>query len=487
MSSITIILIIFINNIYQIIAITQCNLLNPVDLQSATYNHSLILRVQPIYSSETIEKKILISEVLIHEVIKISSNNYHKIKMNDLILIRMDNDIEDIYNDSCWYLLHITTIDIILFLNETNTNDFDLRYPPIESTLYVRHHIDAVINHETYAPQVIIKTQFDKPILFNSYSLQCNVRGNPLPRLLWSKYNQTLGYYPLDNQCKTSCRIYSIQNEYESILHFQTLTIDDRGIYVCHAENAINYTMTNVYIDVNQTNIINRSNINVTCAILKYCHYRGQCVSVDNQWKCLCNKQYIGEECETNYDDIIRKQNNEILLFKSRLLTGCILILICFIIILISIISYFNVKNNKIKQKNCSTSKSITNRKILKSQLIEQINKSELQQSLSIPLVRMINNRSILMKDSAAATTTTIDNDEYKNSNGYCGSIRADEEFFSLKMNNTNESNIPISTNNLILSKDYLEYYQPDSQSGLIRPLNIHTNRLKYYNKKSFN
>ncbi|CAF3637514.1 unnamed protein product, partial [Rotaria sp. Silwood2] len=93
MSSVSIILIILINNIYQTLAITQCNLLNPIDLQAAAYNHSLILRVQPIYSSETIEKTIVISEVLVREVIKISTNSYHKIKMNDLILIRIDNNI----------------------------------------------------------------------------------------------------------------------------------------------------------------------------------------------------------------------------------------------------------------------------------------------------------------------------------------------------------------------------------------------------------
>jgi hypothetical protein len=66
---------------------------------------------------------------------------------------------------------------------------------------------------ETYSPQVIIKTRIDRPILSNDYSLQCNARGNPLPRLLWTKNNQTTEYYPSDEQCKTSCRIYSIQNK----------------------------------------------------------------------------------------------------------------------------------------------------------------------------------------------------------------------------------------------------------------------------------
>jgi len=66
---------------------------------------------------------------------------------------------------------------------------------------------------ETYSPQVIIKTRITKPILSNNYSLQCNTRGNPLPRLLWSKNNQISEYYPSAKQCKTSCRIYSIQNK----------------------------------------------------------------------------------------------------------------------------------------------------------------------------------------------------------------------------------------------------------------------------------
>ena len=55
----------------------------------------------------------------------------------------------------------------------------------------------------------------DKPILSNSYSLQCNTRGNPLPRLNWSKNNRTSEYYPSVKQCKTPCRIYSIQNKYK--------------------------------------------------------------------------------------------------------------------------------------------------------------------------------------------------------------------------------------------------------------------------------
>lgn len=147
MSSVTLILIILIYHIYQTRAATQCNLLNAIDLQSATHLHSLILRVQSVYLSEDLDKTILVSEVLVREVIKISTNSVHQIKMNDIILIRVDHDIEEMLDDSCWYLLRVATIDMILFLNETNTNQFDLRYPPIESTFYVRQNIDAVLNY----------------------------------------------------------------------------------------------------------------------------------------------------------------------------------------------------------------------------------------------------------------------------------------------------------------------------------------------------
>lgn len=69
---------------------------------------------------------------------------------------------------------------------------------------------------DTYAPQVLIKTRITKPILRHNYSLQCNARGNPIPRLRWSKNNQILEYYSSARQCKTSSRIYSIQNKYKN-------------------------------------------------------------------------------------------------------------------------------------------------------------------------------------------------------------------------------------------------------------------------------
>jgi hypothetical protein len=162
MSSTTIVciqLIILISNIIFIhltIAVSECDLSSAINLQSATYSHSLILRVQPIRSSEEDYKtnKILIEKVLVREVIKIPTvhHHQHQVKMNDIIIIRINDDDDDngFFADSCWQLLRISTVDVILFLNETNANEFDLHYPPVESTLRVRQHIDAVLNYGEY-------------------------------------------------------------------------------------------------------------------------------------------------------------------------------------------------------------------------------------------------------------------------------------------------------------------------------------------------
>jgi len=158
MSSTTIIciqLIILISNIISIrltLAVSQCDLSSAINLQSAAYIHSLILRVQPIDLSQQNYKinRIVIRKVLVREVIKISIVHQHPVKMNDIIIIRINDDDSDFLDDSCWHLLRVPTVDVIIFLNETNINEFDLHYPPVESTLRVRQHIDAVLNHGEY-------------------------------------------------------------------------------------------------------------------------------------------------------------------------------------------------------------------------------------------------------------------------------------------------------------------------------------------------
>jgi hypothetical protein len=158
MSSTTIIciqLIILISNIISIrltLAVSQCDLSSAINLQSAAYIHSLILRVQPIDLSQQNYKinRIVIRKVLVREVIKIAIVHQHPVKMNDIIIIRINDDDSDFLDDSCWHLLRIPTVDVIIFLNETNINEFDLHYPPVESTLRVRQHINAVLNHGEY-------------------------------------------------------------------------------------------------------------------------------------------------------------------------------------------------------------------------------------------------------------------------------------------------------------------------------------------------
>lgn len=159
MSSTTIVsiqLIILISNIIFIhvtIAVSQCELSSAINLQSATYIHSLILRVQTINSSEDNNyNRIFLRQVLVREIIKNSIDNLHQyqIRMNGIIIIRINNDANRLFDNSCWDLLRISTVDVILFLNKTNTNEYDLHYPPIESTLRVRQHIDAVLNYGEY-------------------------------------------------------------------------------------------------------------------------------------------------------------------------------------------------------------------------------------------------------------------------------------------------------------------------------------------------
>lgn len=147
-----IILIISIIFTHLTIAINQCDLLSTINLQSATYTHSLILRVQTIYSSgqDYVKNTTNIRKVLVREVIKMSEMIRHQpevVKIHDIIIIKINDVNNEFFDDSCWHLLRLSTVDIIIFLNETNASEFDLQYPPVESTLRVRQQIDAVLNH----------------------------------------------------------------------------------------------------------------------------------------------------------------------------------------------------------------------------------------------------------------------------------------------------------------------------------------------------
>lgn len=161
MSSITlvclqlIILLSEILSIHLVFTTNQCDFLSAFHLQSATYIHSVILRVQPIDSSSSLSssrhfdhQQQILRKVLVREVIKIPKARQYPVKMNDIIIIRInDDDPQNLLDNSCWHLLQISTIDVILFLNETRLNEFNLFYPPVESTLRVRQHIDTVLQH----------------------------------------------------------------------------------------------------------------------------------------------------------------------------------------------------------------------------------------------------------------------------------------------------------------------------------------------------
>lgn len=85
---------------------------------------------------------------------------------------------------------------------------------------------------------------------------------------------------------------------------------------------------------------------------------------------------------------------------------------------------------------------------------------------LSTPIARIVNNRLVTTKE----TSTTTDDNE--NSNDYHESF-----------NRTKENNFETKTNHLILSEGYLEFYHPDAESGLIRPLSIGKNMSQRYTK----
>jgi hypothetical protein len=110
---------------------------------------------------------------------------------------------------------------------------------------------------------------------------------------------------------------------------------------------------------------------------------------------------------------------------------------------------------------------------------------NEIQQKVSSPppptAVRIVTkNRSILTKESSTATD---DNENCKNLNGYCVTSEINTEQFPLKTNKTSQVDSESKANHLILSQGYLEFYQPDAESGLIRPLNIRTDIPKRHTK----
>jgi hypothetical protein len=121
--------------------------------------------------------------------------------------------------------------------------------------------------------------------------------------------------------------------------------------------------------------------------------------------------------------------------------------------------SFLLARKNKTKRECIPTPKPIMNGSI---RSVEQITKPEIQQILSPPIVRIENNRSIFTKESSTET-----DDEHLNN------IYQSNEHFNLET----------KSNHLILSEGYLEFYQPDAESGLIRPLTKRADAPKRYTK----
>jgi hypothetical protein len=113
-----------------------------------------------------------------------------------------------------------------------------------------------------------------------------------------------------------------------------------------------------------------------------------------------------------------------ILLFKSRFIAGCILFLIGFIFLVIVFIS-------------CVLSKT------------RRASKPE------------VNDRQSSIRIVTKESATETDENPRK----------------------TEELNVETTSNHLVLSDGYLEFYQPDAESGLIRPLTLRTDTPKHYTK----
>ena len=134
-------ILVFLARLYYpiVAAASHCDARNSVDLQSAAYRYSVILRVHPMVTAEVTETRT----VFVREVIK----RPNSIAISSIVVIRPAAAATPLVDESCLHLLEIGNIDSILFLNQTDSDVFDLQHPPVESTLRVRQQIDAVLNY----------------------------------------------------------------------------------------------------------------------------------------------------------------------------------------------------------------------------------------------------------------------------------------------------------------------------------------------------
>jgi hypothetical protein len=205
----------------------------------------------------------------------------------------------------------------------------------------------------------------------------------------------------------------------------------------------------------------------------------------------------------------------------------CILVLVGSVLVLIALLSWFLARHSKqqrdkLKKKipiinsvekplissiEEATPSIKTNGIIPSSSSIEQINKPLVtvhishspiieKKPLISPVIRQTHFQGTLTRGSSTATDDDDDGDGF---NSFLRQYQTlppvpttiDEEYedrFSLRMNKSEELGLGclangINNNDLILSHGYATYYQPDNQTGLIKPLHIRTDAPTRYTK----
>jgi uncharacterized membrane protein len=210
-----------------------------------------------------------------------------------------------------------------------------------------------------------------------------------------------------------------------------------------------------------------------------------------------------------------------ILLFKSRFLAGCILVFVGFLLVLIALLSWFLARSNQQqRQKFRSKSPAKTSMEkplispvkelispITMNEIIPSIEKTNKSPSPPPPATVHISHSPILEKkpltpppiqrtitrESSVATDDDDDINSFLRNYQPLPPVptKIDEEYeerFSLKMNKSEELGLGsltngIHNNDLILTHGYADFYQPDQQTGLIKPLNIRKDPPQRYTK----
>ena len=115
---------------------------------------------------------------------------------------------------------------------------------------------------------------------------------------------------------------------------------------------------------------------------------------------------------------------------------------------------------------------------------------------LTPPVIPQTNIQGLITRESSIATDDDDDNDGLNSFLRHYQTLppvptKIDEEYeerFSLKMNKSEELGLGsltngINNNEFVFSHGYADFYQPDNQTGLIKPLNIRKDPPQRYTK----